>query len=152
MVHRKAPRQEVYLVGVQMECLGGLDAETGDYAAGNLLLMGKGRMVLVGHVAEAMESGFFHEPLRKGLHLVAYLGNFAAKVDVDDDYGHIGDAEMAFGAFPQTELDGAVLTEIVDYRADIVPSEVYCIRVVAKVFCNVVAEVQEQICDTVHGC
>lgn len=37
----------------------------------------------------------------------------ASEADIDDDEGHIRDSEVAFGTFPQTELDVAAVVEII---------------------------------------
>lgn len=42
----------------------------------------------------------------------------ASEADADDYERHVGNSEMAFGAFPQAELNGAVLAEVVDAGSD----------------------------------
>ena len=47
----------------------------------------------------------------------------ASEADIDDDEGHVRDSEVAFGTFPQTELDvSAVVEIIVDTGTDRVSS------------------------------
>lgn len=53
----------------------------------------------------------------------------------------VGDSEMTFGAFPQAELNGAVLAEVVDAGSDTVPVECGFIGVAAEYFCDICAEV-----------
>ena len=49
--------------------------------------------------------------------------SWASEADIDDDEGHVGDSEVAFGMFPQTELDvSAVVEIIVDTGTDRVSS------------------------------
>lgn len=47
----------------------------------------------------------------------------ASEADADDYECHVGNSEMAFGAFPQAKLDGAVVAEIVETGSDGVPVE-----------------------------
>ena len=47
----------------------------------------------------------------------------ASEADADDYERHVGDSEMVFGAFPQAELNGTVLAEVVDAGSDGVPVE-----------------------------
>ena len=61
-------------------------------------------------------------PLLRGhLGVDDFLG--ASEADADDYECHIRDSEMAFGAFPQAELDGAVVAEVVETGSDGVPVE-----------------------------
>lgn len=41
------------------------------------------------------------------------MTSWASEADIDDDEGHVGDSEVAFGTFPQTELDVAAVVEII---------------------------------------
>lgn len=59
---------------------------------------------------------------------------------------------MPFGAFPQAELNGAVLAEVVDAGSDRVPVECGFIWVAAEHLGDVGAEVEEEIHDCVAGC
>lgn len=79
-------------------------------------------------------------PLLRG-HLGADDILCTSETDADDYEGHIGDTEMAFGAFPQAELNGAVLAEVVDAGSDGVPVESGIIGVAAEYFCDICAEV-----------
>ena len=65
----------------------------------------------------------------------------ASETDADDYEGHVGDSEMAFGAFPQAELNGTVLAEVVDAGSDGVPVESGIIGVAAEYCCDICAEV-----------
>lgn len=65
----------------------------------------------------------------------------ASETDADDYEGHVGDSEMAFGAFPQAELNGTVLAEVVDAGSDRVPVECDIIGVAAKHFGDIGTEV-----------
>ena len=64
----------------------------------------------------------------------------ASEDDADDYERHFGDTKVAFGAFPQMELDGAVVAEVVDTGSDRVPVECGIIGVVVEYFCDVGAE------------
>lgn len=57
----------------------------------------------------------------------------ASEADADDYECHVGNSEMA-GAFPQAELDGAVVAEVVETGSDGVPVECSIFRVVSEYF------------------
>lgn len=65
----------------------------------------------------------------------------ASETDADNYEGHVGDSEMAFGAFPQAELNGTVLAKVVDAGSDGVPVESGSICVAAKHFGDIGTEV-----------
>lgn len=65
----------------------------------------------------------------------------ASETDADNYEGHVGDSEMAFGAFPQAELNGTVLAKVVDAGSDGVPVESGSIGVAAKHFGDIGTEV-----------
>lgn len=65
----------------------------------------------------------------------------ASEADADDYECHVRDSEVAFGAFPQAKLNGAVLAEVVDAGSDRVPVECGIIGVAVEYFCDVGAEV-----------
>ena len=71
----------------------------------------------------------------------------ASETDADDYERHVGNSEMAFGAFPQAELNGAVLAEVVDAGSDRVPVECGIIGVAAEYFYDICAEVEEEVHD-----
>lgn len=56
--------------------------------------------IFVGEVAEAVRFGCLFQPVDEGFHSSVddFLGTLEA--DVDDYEGHVGDSEVAFGAFP----------------------------------------------------
>lgn len=58
----------------------------------------------------------------------------ASEADADDYERHVGDAKVAFGAFPQAKLNGAVLAEVMDTGSDGVPVESSIIGVAAEHF------------------
>lgn len=64
----------------------------------------------------------------------------ASEADADDYECHVGNSEMA-GAFPQAELDGVVLAEVVETGSDRVPVECGIIGVAAKHFGYIGTEV-----------
>ena len=76
-----------------------LEADAGDAAAGDLV-GGKGLAVFVGEVEEAVRLGGLFQPVDESFHLD--LDDFlcASEADADDYECHVGDSEMAFGAFP----------------------------------------------------
>lgn len=75
------------------------EADAGDAAAGDLV-SGEGLAVFVGEAEEAMRLGGLFQPVNESFHFGVddFLG--ASETDVDDDEGHVGDSEMALGAFP----------------------------------------------------
>lgn len=128
-----------------------LEADTGDAAAGDLV-GGKGLAVFVGEVEEAVRLGGLFQPVDEGFHLGTYDLLCASEVDADDYERHVRDTKVAFRAFPQAELNGAVLAEVVDARSDRVPVECGIIGVAAEYFCDIGAEVEEEVHDGVAGC
>lgn len=127
-----------------------LEADAGDAAAGDLV-GGKGLAVFVGEVEETVSLGNLFQPMDEGFHLGVDDLLCASETDADDYEGHVGDSEMAFGAFPQAELNGAVLAEVVDAGSDRVPAECGIIVVAAKHFGDIGTEVQEEVHDGVAG-
>lgn len=107
------------------------EADAADTAAGNLV-GGEGLAVFVGEVAEAVDLGGLFQPVDEGFHFDVDDLLCASEADVDDDEGHVGDSEVAFGAFPQAELDGAVITEVVETSPDGVPVEYGFIVIAAE--------------------
>lgn len=102
---------------------------------------GKWLAVFVGEVEETVSFGCLFQPVDEGFHLCADDILCASEADADDYEGHVGDSEMAFGAFPQAELNGAVLAEVVDAGSDRVPVECGIIVVAAKHFGDIGTEV-----------
>lgn len=129
----------------------GLEADAGDAAAGDLV-GGEGLAVFVGEVEEAVSLGGLFQPVDKGFHLGADDTLCTSESDADDYEGHVGDSEMAFGAFPKAELNGAVLSEVVDAGSDGVPVECGIFRVVSEYFGDIIAKVEEEVHDCVAGC
>lgn len=76
-----------------------LEADAGDAAAGDLV-GGKGLAVFIGEVDEAMGLGGLFQPVDEGFHLGTDDLLCASEADADDYERHVGDSEMAFGAFP----------------------------------------------------
>lgn len=99
-----------------------LETIAGDAAAGDLV-GGEWTVVLVGEVEEAVYFGGLLEPVDESCHLGMGGVGRASEADVDDDEGHVRDSEVAFGTFPQTELDVSAVVEIVDTGTDCVPVE-----------------------------
>ena len=128
-----------------------LEADAGDAAAGDLA-GGKWLAVFVGEVEETVSFGCLFQPVDEGFHLGVddFLG--ASETDVDDYECHVRDSEVAIGAFPKAELNGAVLAEVVDAGSDRVPVECGFIGVAAEYFCDICAEVKEEVHDGVAGC
>lgn len=126
------------------------EADAGDAAAGDLA-GGEGLAVFVGKVEEAVSFGGLFQPVDEGFHLGMDDFLCASEADADDYEGHIGDSEMVFGAFPQAELNGAVLAEVVDAGSDRVPVESGIIGVGSEHFGDIGTEVQEEVHDGVVG-
>lgn len=76
-----------------------LQADAGDAAAGDLVGQ-EWLTVFVGEVEETMSLGGLFQPVDEGFHLG--VDDFLCASEADADYyeGHVGDSEMAFGAFP----------------------------------------------------
>lgn len=127
------------------------EADAGDAAAGDLA-GGEGLAVFVGEVEEAVRLGGLFQPVDESFHLSVDDFLCASETDADDYEGHVGDSEMAFGAFPQAELNGTVLAEVVDAGSDRVPVKSGIIGVAAEYFCDICAEVEEEVHDGVAGC
>lgn len=102
---------------------------------------GEGLAVFVGEVEEAVRLGGQFQPVDEGFHLGVDDLLFSSEADADDYEGHVGDSEMAFGAFPQAELNGTVLAEIVDAGSDGVPVKSGIIGGAAEYFCDIGSEV-----------
>ena len=76
-----------------------LEADAGDAAAGDLA-GGEGLAAFIGKVEEAVSFGGLFQPVDESFHLCADDLLCASEADADDYEGHIGDSEMASGAFP----------------------------------------------------
>ena len=76
-----------------------LEADAGDAAAGDLV-GGKGLAVFVDEVEETVSLGCLFQPVDEGFHLCADDILCASEADADDYERHVGEPEMAFGAFP----------------------------------------------------
>lgn len=128
-----------------------LQADAGDAAAGDLA-GGEWLAVFVGEMEEAVRLGDLFQPVDESFHLD--LDDFlcASEADADDYEGHVGDSEMAFGAFPQAKLNGTVLAKVVKTGSNRVPVECGIIGVAAEYFCDICAEVEEEVHDGVAGC
>ena len=127
------------------------EANAGDAAAGDLV-GGEGLAVFVGKVEEAVRFGGLFQPVDEGFHFGVDNVVCASEADADDYERHVENSEMAFGAFPQAELDGAVLAEVVDAGSDRVPVECGILGIAVEYFCDVGAEVEEEVNDSVVGC
>ena len=91
----------------------GSEAATG-YATAGDLVGGEWTVALVGEVEEAVDLCGLLEPVDEGGHFGVDGVGRASEADIDDDEGHIRDSEVAFGTFPQTELDVAAVVEIIE--------------------------------------
>lgn len=127
------------------------EADAGDATAGDLV-GGEGLAVFVGEVSESMRLGGLFQPVNKSFHFGVDDLLFSSEADADDYERHVGNSEMAFGAFPQAELNGAVLAEVVDAGSDRVPVECGIIGVAVEYFCDVGAKVEDEVHDSVVGC
>lgn len=128
-----------------------LEAYAGDAAAGDLV-GGKGLTVFVGEVEETVSFGGLFQPADECFHIGVDNVVCASEADSDDYECHVGDSEMAFGAFPQAELNGTILAKVVDAGSDGVPVESCIIGVAAEYFCDIYAKVEEEVHDSVLGC
>lgn len=152
---KNAPARGSVLSGRQSKSYGSvrvwLQVDAGDAAAGDLVGR-EGLAVFVGEVEETVSFGGLFQPVDESLHLD--LDDFlcASEADSDDYECHVGDSEMAFGAFPQAELNGTVLAKVVDAGSDGVPVESGIIGVAAEYFYDICAEVEEEVHDGIAGC
>lgn len=126
------------------------EADASDVAARDLV-GGKGLAVFVGEVEEAVRLGSLFQPVDEGFHFGTDDLLCASEADADDYECHVRDSEVSFGAFPQAELNGAVLAEVVDASSDGVPVKCGFIGVAAEHLGDVGAEVEEEIHDCVAG-
>lgn len=128
-----------------------LETDAGDVAVGDLI-GGEGLTVFIGEVTEAMCLGGLFQPVDEGFHLGVDDLLCASETDADDYERHVRDTKVAFRAFPQAELNGAVLAEVGDAGSDRVPVECGFIGVASKHFGDIGAEVKEEVHDCVAGC
>lgn len=127
-----------------------LEADAGDAAAGDLVGR-EGLAFFVGEVEEAMRLGGLFQPVDEGFHLGVDDLLCASETDADDYERHVGDTKVAFGAFPQAELNGAVFAEVVYAGSDGVTVECGIIGVATEYFCDIYAKVEEEVHDGVAG-
>lgn len=85
-----------------------LESDACDAAAGDLADR-KGIAVFVGEVEETVSLGGLFQPVDEGSHLGTDDLLCASEADADDYECHVRDSEVAFGAFPHAELNGAIL-------------------------------------------
>lgn len=102
-----------------------------------------------GEVLEAVAGAVLEDEVAEGDELVFVLGVAAAGIEVGEDDDVIGEVVVAVAAFPDSELDVDVATEVAEGCADTVPVA-DCIIVVGIVALgDVDAEVVEQVFDAV---
>ncbi len=128
----------------------GSEATAGDLAAGDLIC-GEGCAVFVGDVTKAVDFGGQLKPADEGVEIGTRFLFCACEADVDDDERHIGYSEMAFGAFPQTELDAAGCVEVVNTCPNSVPLEGCFFGITAEHIGNIGLQIKENIHDGVAG-
>ncbi len=118
---KNAPARGLVLSGRQSKSYGSvrvwLQADAGDAAAGDLA-GGEWLAVFVGVVEETVSLGGLFQPVDEGFHLGVDDILCTSETYADDYEGHVGDSEMAFGAFPQAELDGVVVAEVANAASD----------------------------------
>ena len=76
-----------------------LQADAGDAAAGDLVA-GEGLAVFIGEMEETVSLGDLFQPVDEGSHFGVDDLLCASETDADDYERHVGDSEVAFGAFP----------------------------------------------------
>ncbi len=108
-------------------------------------------MVLVGEVAEPVDFRSLLKPVDKGGHFSAGCFLDASDADVDDDECHVRDPEVAFGTFPQAELDVSAVIEVVNTGTDRIPVERYVIGVAAEHIGDIGTHIEVNIHDGVTG-
>ena len=65
-----------------------------------------------------MSLGGLFQPMDEGFHFDVDDFLCSSEADSDDYDGHVRDSEMTFGAFPEAELEGAVMTVVSGCCAD----------------------------------
>lgn len=108
-----------------------LEADAGDAAARDLV-GGERQAVFVGEMEGAVSFRSLFQSGDESFHLDVDDLLFASEADTDDYEGHVGNSEMVFGAFPQAELNGAVLAEVMKTDSNGVPVEWGFIKVVSE--------------------
>ncbi len=144
------PGKRVSLVGHWSKDYGsisgvGSEAVAGDAAAGDLV-GGEGAVV-----KEAVDFGGLLEPVDEGCHFGVDGVGCASETDVDDDEGHVGDAEVAFRSFPQMELDVAAIVEVVNTGSDGIPVESCIVRIATGNIGDICTHIKKNIQDGVAG-
>jgi len=133
--------------------------EAGDGAAGDVFI-GDGRHVGVGYILEAADACSQDEPFGEGVHLftetVGELGivscaEFAVEDNGLDNHCHVGEVEVAFGAFPQADEDVVGVVAVAEGCAYAVPVERYFFGVTVEYECYIVTEVEVEIVDSTLG-
>lgn len=133
-----------------MEIRGLRELHAGDEGVGDGDFFGEGDdRGFHGEVLEAVAGAVLEDEVAEGDELVFVLGVAAAGNEVGEDDDVIGEVVVAVAAFPDSELDVDVATEVAEGCADTVPVA-DCIIVVGIVALgDVDAEVVEQVFDAV---
>ncbi len=134
----------------EMEIRGLRELHAGDEGVGDGDFFGEGDdRGFHGEVLEAVAGAVLEDEVAEGDELVFVLGVAAAGNEVGEDDDVIGEVVVAVAAFPDSELDVDVATEVAEGCADTVPVA-DCIIVVGIVALgDVDAEVVEQVFDAV---
>ena len=140
-------------------CWGLFQGEAGDGAAGDVFV-GDWRHVAISNILEAADACSQDEPFGEGIHLftetVGELGivscaEFAVEDNGLDNHCHVGEVEVAFGAFPQADEDVVGVVAVAEGCADAVPVERYFFGVTVEYECYIVTEVEVEIVDSTLG-
>lgn len=97
-------------------------------------------------MAEAVGFGCLASPFAEGEYIIHAVGHGE---DMNDD-GHVGDAEIAIGAFPKAVLDVVAITDESGCCSDTVPIEHQLIRGCTIVLFHVHAKVIEEGLDALE--
>ena len=133
--------------------------EAGDGAAGDNVV-GYGRHVGVGDILEATDAGGQDEPFGEGVHLFAEaVGKLRIRACVEfavednglDNHCHVGEVEVTFGAFPQTDEDIVGVVAVAEGCAYAVPVERYFFEVAVEYEGYIVTEVEVEVIDSTLG-
>ena len=100
------------------------------------------------------------EPFGEGVHLftetvgelmIGACAEFTVEDNCLDNHCHVGEVEVAFGAFPQADEDVVGVVAVAEGCADAVPVERYFFWVTVEYECYIVTEVEVEIVDSTLG-
>lgn len=133
--------------------------EAGDGATRDVFI-GDGRHVGVGYILEAADACSQDEPFGEGVHLftetvgelmIGACAEFTVEDNCLDNHCHVGEVDVAFGAFPQADEDVVGVVAVAEGCAYAVPVERYFFGVTVEYECYIVTEGEVEIVDSTLG-